>query len=50
LNSSGIAERARVCSGEEAVTAAHREALEPFCQADGSYTIGAWYRCLFAEV
>ena len=49
LDSSGVAERARAQSGEEAVTAAHRAALEPFRQADGSYSIGAWFRCLFAE-
>ena len=49
LDSSGVAERARAQSGEAAVTQAHRAALEPFRQADGSYTIGAWFRCLFAE-
>jgi len=50
LDSSGVAERARRHSGEAAVTAAHRAALEPFRQADGSYSIGAWFRCLFTEV
>ncbi len=49
LDSSGVAERARTQSGEAAVTAAHRAALEPFRQADGSYSIGAWFRCLFAQ-
>ena len=49
LDSSGVAERARAQSGDEAVTAAHKAALEPFHQADGSYSIGAWFRCLFAE-
>ncbi len=48
LDSSGVAERARGQSGAEAVTAAHRAALEPFRQEDGTYTIGAWFRCLFA--
>lgn len=49
LDSSGVAERARAHSGEAAVTAAHKAALEPFRQSDGSYSIGAWFRCLFAE-
>ena len=49
LDAAGIAERARQHSGEAAVSAAHRAALEPFHQADGSYTVGAWFRCLFAE-
>ncbi len=50
LDSSGVAERARGQSGADVVTAAHRAALEPFRQADGAYTIGAWFRCLFATV
>jgi ubiquinone/menaquinone biosynthesis C-methylase UbiE len=49
LDASGVAERARAQSGAEAVTAAHSAALEPFRMEDGSYTIGAWFRCLIAE-
>ena len=49
LDSSGVSERARAHSGDAAVTEAHRAALLPFRQADGSYSISAWYRCLFAE-
>lgn len=46
--SSGVAFRAVEHSGEEAVVAAHRAALAPFRQADGSFRIGARFRCLVA--
>lgn len=49
LNSSGISTRAMEYSGEEAVTEAHRQALASFRLADGSYRIGASYRCLLAR-
>lgn len=49
LDSSGVAERARQTVGEAAVTAAHRAAIAPFRQGDGSYRIGAAFRCLFAR-
>ena len=49
LISSGVAARAVAHSGEEAVNAAHHRALEPYRQPDGSYTIGASYRCLTAR-
>lgn len=45
LGSSGVAARARGLAGAEAVDAAHRAAIAPFRQADGSYWIGA--RCRF---
>ena len=47
--SSGVAARAVAHSGEEAVQAAISRAMEPFRQPDGSYTIGASYRCLTAR-
>jgi SAM-dependent methyltransferase len=49
LDSSGRAERARVHSGDDAVSKAHREALTPFRRADGSYRLGATFRCLLAR-
>lgn len=49
LRSSGVAARAVVHAGREAVDAAHAKALEPFKQANGSYCIGATFRCLIAE-
>jgi SAM-dependent methyltransferase len=49
LNSSGVAARAIESSGEDAVTRAFSEALEPFRQADGSYRVEATFRCLFAR-
>ena len=47
--SSGVAARAIAHSGEEAVQAAYSQALQPFRQPDGSYTIGASFRCLTAR-
>jgi SAM-dependent methyltransferase len=49
LNSSGIAVRAMDNSSEAAVSEAHRQALAPFRQADGSYRIQASFRCLLAR-
>jgi len=49
LNASGVSTRAMEHSGEPAVTEAHRKALAPFQQADGSYVIGATFRCLLAR-
>lgn len=49
LGSSGVAARAAGLVGAEAVDAAHREALLPFRQADGSYRIGATCRFLVAR-
>jgi SAM-dependent methyltransferase len=49
LGSSGVAARARQASGSEAVDEAHRQALVPFRQPDGSYRILATFRCLFAR-
>lgn len=48
LGSSGVARRAILHSGSEAVDAAHAAALAPFVQADGSFRIGATFRCLLA--
>jgi len=48
LNSSGVAARAMENSSEEAVSKAHREALARFRQSDGSYRVGAKFRCLVA--
>jgi SAM-dependent methyltransferase len=48
LRSSGIAVRAIENSSEEAVNEAHLKALMPFRQSDGSYRIGAIFRCLLA--
>ena len=49
LNSAGVATRAMEHSGEAAVTEAHRAALAPFRQADGSYRVGASFRCVLAR-
>jgi SAM-dependent methyltransferase len=49
LNSTGVAVRAMENSSEEAVSEAHREALKPFRQADGTYYIAATFRCLLAR-
>ncbi|MGA9509957.1 MAG: class I SAM-dependent methyltransferase [Candidatus Sulfotelmatobacter sp.] len=46
LRSSGVAARAIENSSVEAVDDAHTKALTPFQQADGSYKIGATFRCL----
>lgn len=47
--SAGVAARAINHSGEEAVRTAISRALEPYCQPNGSYTIGASFRCLTAR-
>jgi SAM-dependent methyltransferase len=49
LNSSGVSTRAMENSSEAAVSEAHRQALVPFRLADGSYHIGASFRCLLAH-
>jgi len=46
LRSSGVAARAIENSGAQAVDEAHTKALAPFRQSDGSYRIGASFRCL----
>jgi len=49
LNSTGVAVRAMENSSEQAVAAAHAKAIEPFRQSDGSYRVGASFRCLLAK-
>ncbi|MFN0113626.1 MAG: class I SAM-dependent methyltransferase [Paracoccaceae bacterium] len=49
LGSSGVAARAKALSGAGAVDAAHRAALAPFRQTDGSFRIGASCRFLVAR-
>jgi len=49
LGSSGVATRARQNSGAKAVDQAHRQALAPFRQPDGSYRVPAAFRCLVAR-
>jgi len=49
LASSGVAARAAALSGIEAVNEAHRGALAPYRQADGSFRIGATCRFLVAR-
>lgn len=49
LRSSGVAARAIAHAGESAVDAAHSDALAPFRQTDGSFRIGANFRCLRAR-
>jgi SAM-dependent methyltransferase len=49
LRSSGVAARATENSSVEAVDEAHARALAPFQQPDGSYKIGAKFRCLVAR-
>lgn len=44
----GVA-RAIANSSEEAVDSAHAMALAPFRQSDGSYRVGATFRCLLAH-
>jgi SAM-dependent methyltransferase len=46
LGSTGVAARARENSSAEAVDGANAKALEPFRQSDGSYRVGARFRCL----
>ncbi|MEO3472988.1 class I SAM-dependent methyltransferase [Roseomonas sp. CAU 1739] len=48
LGSAGVAVRAIEHSGADAFIAAHRAALAPFRQADGSFRIAARFRCLVA--
>jgi SAM-dependent methyltransferase len=47
--SSGVAVRASELAGEAAVHEAHAKAIAPFRRADGSYVIGAAFRCLVAR-
>jgi len=49
LNSTGVAVRAMENSSEQAVTEAHARAIEPFRRSDGSYRVGASFRCLLAR-
>jgi SAM-dependent methyltransferase len=49
LKAAGVTVRAMENSGEEAVDKAHTDALEPFRQSDGSYRIGATFRCLLTH-
>ncbi|HEX9867496.1 MAG TPA: class I SAM-dependent methyltransferase [Candidatus Tectomicrobia bacterium] len=49
LRSSGIAVRAIENSSEDAVNEAHSKALALFRQPDGSYKIGATFRCLLSR-
>jgi SAM-dependent methyltransferase len=49
LGSSGGAVRAIELAGEDAVRAAHAAAIAPFRQGDGSFRIGARFRCLLAR-
>ena len=49
LRSSGVAARAIEHTSAESVDAAHTTALTPFRQLDGSYLIGATFRCLIAR-
>ena len=49
LMSSGNAIRAAELSNDDAVRKAYTDALEQFRQSDGSYRIGAAFRCLFTR-
>jgi SAM-dependent methyltransferase len=49
LASSGVSAKARIHSGDQAVNQAHEQALQSFQQPDGSYRIGASFRCLLAK-
>lgn len=49
LRSSGVAARAIEHSNVEAVDAAHEKALAPFRREDGSYVVGARFRCLITR-
>jgi SAM-dependent methyltransferase len=49
LTSSGNAIRTAELSGDDAVRKAYTDALEQFRQSDGSYRIGATFRCLFTR-
>jgi SAM-dependent methyltransferase len=48
LGSAGVAVRAIEHAGEAAFVAAHRAALSPFRQPDGSFRVAARFRCLVA--
>lgn len=48
LRSSGVAGRAIENSSKDAVDDAHTKALAPFHRVDGSYRIGATFRCLLS--
>lgn len=49
LGSTGVAAVAAARTGATAVDAVHAAAIAPFRQQDGSYRIGAAYRCLLAK-
>lgn len=49
LGSSGVAVRASENAGQDAVDDAHRTALAPLRQDDGTYRIDALFRCLVAQ-
>jgi ubiquinone/menaquinone biosynthesis C-methylase UbiE len=49
LGSAGVAARAMENSGEQAVDSAYAAALAAFRRPDGSYRIGATFRCLLAR-
>jgi SAM-dependent methyltransferase len=49
LASAGGSARAMQLTSEDAVHQAHRQALRPFLQPDGTYRIGARFRCLFTR-
>ena len=49
LRSSGVAARAAANASVDAVDAAHAKALGPFQQADGSFRVGATFRCLVSR-
>jgi SAM-dependent methyltransferase len=49
LTSSGNAVRATEVSGDGAVREAYTRSVAEFLQADGSYRIGATFRCLFTK-
>jgi len=49
LGSSGVAARASRAAGKEAVDEAHAKALAPFRRPDGSYRVGATFRCLLTR-
>jgi hypothetical protein len=47
--SSGVAVRACELAGDQAVSDAHARAIAAYRQPDGSYRIGASFRCLLAK-
>lgn len=50
LSASGVAARVTQLAGEAAVREAHAKAIAPFRQADGSFRLGASFRCLLTRV